>query len=78
LPSSNIIGTSNVRQSTNSITPVNLSSLTYKQQQQQQHQNPYYSSSSNKYDMSSNYVSKQQMTNHQQPSPSFNNSQDYG
>ena len=77
LPSSNIIGAqNNIRHNNNNnnnnIIGASSSSFQNKQQQQQQ---PYYSTLGNKYD---NYVSRQQLIQQQQPSPAFNNSQDYG
>lgn len=71
LPSSNMFGTANARQSTTSSTGNNA--LIYQQNKQLQQQQQYYST--NKYDQSNTYVTKQQLNQQQ---PSFNNNQEYG
>jgi hypothetical protein len=78
LPSSNIIGAqNNIRHNNNNNNNniIGASSSSFQNKQQQQQQQPYYSTLGNKYD---NYVSRQQLIQQQQPSPAFNNSQDYG
>ena len=76
LPSSNIIGAqNNIRHNNNNNNNIIGASSSSFQNKQQQQQQPYYSTLGNKYD---NYVSRQQLIQQQQPSPAFNNSQDYG